>query len=107
MSTGEELRDAGIARATQAANRRNAGWSEDAFTAAKLYIDEARGREFMAEDVRSFAERALGLPVAPDARAWGGVMAKVAKLGFVRRVDFRPSANPQAHKRPTAVWKAV
>lgn len=96
--------ETGMARAAARADRNAPNWTQDAFAALRLFLDEKPG-EFMSEDVRSFAERTMGLIPAPDPRAWGSVMRRASNQGLVIQVAFRPSSNPQAHTRPTAVWR--
>lgn len=103
-------RDAGIATAIDHADAVTPAWSERAFVELQAAIAMRRranpGLTFMAEDVRRFAER-RGLPAPPDPRAWGGVLQRAARAGLIVKAGYGESANPQAHLRPTAMWKVV
>lgn len=94
-----------ITRAVKRADRKVTDWSKDAYTALTLYIDAHPAREFMVEEVRSWAEGGLGLTSPPDARAWGGIMQRANRAKLVQSMGYRPSGNVHAHNRPTAVWK--
>lgn len=105
--SGQIAAEAAITRATTAANRKMPGWSDDAYQALGLFIEKVAGEEFMAEDVRAWAEGQGLLDVAVEPRAWGGVFRRAVAAGAVRKIGYRASGNSQAHVRPTAVWKAA
>lgn len=101
----EAARDTGVKRASTRADRKVSDWSKDAYSALALYIDAYPSREFMAEDVRAWAETGLGLQPPPDPRAWGGIMQRANRAKLLAHMGYRPSGNARAHLRPTAVWK--
>jgi len=80
-------------------------WSERAYQMMVSIIAGATGA-FMTEDIRDRAED-LGLPTPPDPRAWGGVVNRARSNGLIVMNGYAPSSNPQAHRRPTTVWKAT
>lgn len=106
------LRDAAIALAVEHADDVEPRWSDVAY-GLLLQVIQLRKRTprcetpFMAEDVRRWAERTRGLPSPPDARAWGGVFQRAARAKVIERAGFGESRNPQAHLRPTALWRAL
>lgn len=103
--TGTALRDQGIARAEDHAERESPGWSDRALGMLRQYAAEIGGR-FQAEDVRAFA-KARGLEDAPSARAWGGVIVRARRMGVIKFVGYENVKNKLAHATPAAVWEAV
>ena len=95
-------RDVGIQAALDNADFDSKGWSEKALEFVKSYP----GTQFQTEDVRQYATRG-GLPLPPNARAWGGVIVRAARLKLIRRVGYRPVSNANAHCTPAAVWEKV
>lgn len=62
-----------------------------------------RGGEFSTDDVWT---RLDGQP--PEPRALGATMMSLARLGVIRRTGkYVPSARPECHARPVAVWEGV
>lgn len=98
LELGAQLRDEGIQRAVDHADREKPKWSDLAYQA----LLGMRG-EFTSEDVRIQAEYD-GLPKPPDARAWGGVVKRALKAGHIRFLRYGKSCNPFAHQRPVSVW---
>lgn len=96
------LRDEGINRAAAHADRTSRGWSDQAFA---FLVDFPR-KEFMAEDVREWAE-SHGLPKPPSARAWGAIIVRARREGVIRPSGFANVKNPRAHRTPARVWKKV
>jgi len=101
--TGMELRDAGMERAVTHANDVAPSWSDQAFDFLRDYITGVS--EFMAEDLRQASSGIV--PAPPSLRAWGSVISRAAKGGFIRRVGFRSVSNPLAHCTPASVWTPV
>lgn len=99
--TGTELRDTGIRRAVDNADRVNGSWSDGAYNL--LVTIAGAGLEFMVEDVRKFAE-SVNFPVPPSARAWGAIAVKAVKAGVIRRVGYSQVKNPKAHGTPASLW---
>ena len=102
--TGQELRDIGIERAVDHANRVVENWSDKAYAFFLMFLDRHQG-QFMAEYVRAAAAGIV--PDPPDARAWGGILAKAAKDGKIKSLGYVPQHNPQAHRSPKNVWVKI
>lgn len=100
----EVARDHAIASAVAHADAEAPGWSDKAYALLAEYARSVNG-EFLAEDVRHWAETRRGLPAPPDNRAWGGVFKKAVRGGVVQRTGYAASKNTHAHCRPCAVWK--
>lgn len=75
---------------------------EEALGFLQQYIDKVGG-QFMASDVREFAEK-NGFSVNCDTRVWGAVMNAASKSGIIRHAGYAKSNNPKAHKSPMSVW---
>jgi hypothetical protein len=98
------LRDRGIKRSKQNADVQIDQWSEKAFTFLKEFISLAE-YPFMAEDVRNHPD--CTVPEPPSKRAWGAILVRAAKLGLIRRVGYRETKNPWAHRTPATLWEAT
>jgi len=103
--TGSALRDLGISRAVDHAEREAPGWSTRALEMLRRYVTEVGG-EFMAEQVRSFAKE-QGLPDPVHLRAWGGVVVKARNAGIICCVGTGQVENPNAHCANAAKWTGV
>lgn len=103
VSAARVLRDAGMETAVRHADAVVDGWSERAYQFLLDFIGANPRRRFMAEDVRADAE-AAGLPLPPDNRAWGAVIAKAAKRKLIRRIGFGPQTSITCHCSPKSIW---
>lgn len=97
------LRDDGMQRAVDHANRVSPSWQERAIEHVRAFALEQR--EFMCEEARRFAE-GRGMSPPPDKRAWGAVMMKCAKLGIVEKIGLGYAKDPKVHMNPASVWRA-
>lgn len=104
FKNGAELRDEGIKRAVDHADRVEERWSDRAFELFKEYI-RAR-RVFMTEDVRMWAHKDRDLPLPPDGRAWGAVTVRAVKQRLIRRIGYAPMKSPNCHQDPKPVWQS-
>jgi hypothetical protein len=59
----------------------------------------------MVEDVRKSAIGTVEEP--PSLRAWGSIIVKASKNGFIKRVGYKQVNNPLAHKTPASLWAIV
>lgn len=98
LAAGRALRDQGVARANGAAD---AEWK----AAAVWALDEliAEGNDFTADDIW------VRVGFKPDEpRALGGILTAASKRGLIRQTgERRPSARPEHHAFPMAVWRPV
>jgi len=100
-----EAAETGMALAEDKANRDRWGWSDDAMHGIEMYCLAHADDQFLAEQVRAWAE-GMGLVDAPDnGRAWGAVFKKAARLGVIRRVGYAPSKS--SNLAPKCLWSAV
>lgn len=92
--------DNGMQRAVDHAEEKVQSWSDIACTFLIQYIKS--GKEFMVEDVRKASAGIV--PEPPSLRAWGGVIRRAAKAGFIYRVGYKKVSNVKAHATPASVW---
>lgn len=100
------LRDQGIQRAQDKAEKDSPGWKLAAFHMIVEFINQHYG-EFMCEDIRSFAamDDSFDLPVR--GQAWAGPLRDVKEAGLIRFVRYQPIKSKAGHGRPGAVWQKV
>lgn len=100
---GEFLRNEGMQRAIEKADKDHVNWSTKAF---EFLINYSKlNREFMTEDVRIASVGILEQP--ENGRAWGGVVVRAAKAGLIIRKGFMNVKNHKAHCTPASVWKRI
>lgn len=100
---GAKLRDEGMKKAEESAERKEFGWSDKAMIYVEKYC--RMFDEFTGESVRIYAE-AMGIPEPPHKRAWGAIMLKAAKRGLIRKIGTQSVSNPKAHCAIATLWKA-
>lgn len=98
------LRDEGMARSADHAERVNPGWQDRAVSFIRSYA--ITHEQFMCEGARRYAEaRGIGSP--PDKRAWGTAMIKAAKASIVKKVGLAYATDPKVHMNPASLWKSL
>lgn len=95
-------RDAGIARAMGHADRVNGDWSERAFVAMRSRLGYME--RFTCEDMR---EACSEIQTPPDARAWGGIMLRAARAGFIVQDGWTIARAANVHCSPARVWRSI
>jgi len=96
-------RAVGIARAADKADRDHEGWQDEAVSAVRKYLAQHPGRQFLAEDVRAWCE-AMGIIDAPEnERAWGAVMRRAAKDGYICKIGYAPARS--SNLSPKVLWE--
>lgn len=103
IQQGEALKEEGMRRAVDHANRETLSWSQRALAAVKAAA--ILNPHITTEGVAAWAYK-RGLPQPPDPRAWGSVMRSAVIRGIVLGDGYEKSANPRAHRRPVQVWKS-
>lgn len=95
------LRDKGMQRAVEHADRVEDGWGQVAYSAVRQFlVRQPPFRSFTTEDVREWAK----LKEPPDRRAWGAVMVRAVRGGLIHKVGYRPHRDPSRHKGVSTVW---
>lgn len=103
VSAARILRDAGMSAAIQHADAVSEGWSDRAYSVLVDFVGANPSRAFMAEDVRASAEKE-GLPLPPDNRAWGGVVARDARAKVIRRMGYGAQKSVTCHCSLKSTW---
>ena len=104
IKQARKLRDGGVEKAEEHAEREWTDWKEKAYEFLKYFLDNHNG-PFMAEEVRSLAAY-QDFPLPPSARAWGGIIIRAAKEGLIVRMGIQKVKNKKAHCANAAVWMA-
>ena len=102
--TGRELRDEGMARAVEHADAIYPEWSDVALSLLRTWCASRIGQQFLAETPRGALEKML--PVPPDKRAWGAVMLRAAKAGYIEKVGYGACQAPNVHRSICTMWRA-
>jgi len=100
----KKLRDDGMKRAIDHAEKDYPGWKDMAFGYLKEYLTRSNAVEFTGERVRIFAE-SEGFIKPPDKRAWGSVMTRGAKAGLIVKIGWTTASDPKVHKNPVSLWR--
>ena len=105
--TGEALRDEGIQRAADHAERVYPNWTAHAYAALEDFLTigkYAHGATFTSEDVREHAAT-LKLPEPPNNRAWGAVFKKAGSSGLLTKRGTTTARAPGVHCSIITVWR--
>lgn len=104
MNQSRQNRDEGIKNAVSHADAEIKEWSSKAYTFfIDQYLKHNVDGHFKAEDVRDYAQQ-VKFPLPPHARAWGGIMIKAKKDGFIEKVGIGPVRNAKAHCANAGTW---
>lgn len=102
--TADELKELGITRAIEHADRVVESWSENAY---RLFTDFCKTvTELKTEDARIYAE-SQGIEEPPTKRAWGAITLKAARAGVIIKKGVVYSTNPKCHMGFTTTWEVV
>lgn len=102
--SGKALKIKGIQKSLDTAERVNPGWQDKAYSFLCEFVKNNAG-EFLAEDVRNASKGFVPDPVSK--RAWGGIIAKAAHKGIIKRIGYDQVTNPTAHQACASVWQRV
>jgi hypothetical protein len=100
----EVLRDDGMRRAVDHADRVAPQWSEQALDAVRAF--SLTRDHITSEQVRQWAEKD-GLSAPPDGRAWGAIMRRAAKEGLIRKIGWTTATDPKVHCNPVSLWEVL
>lgn len=98
MSTGQQLRDAGIDQVLDNA----AAWADEVGLAFQWWLRTEAPEEFALEDFRACVER-YGIGQPHHVNAWGGLAKKFADR--ITPIGYTTSVRPQAHARVTRTYR--
>ena len=100
------LRDEGMDRAVDHAERCNPYWQVFAMDYLKGYLDEIGSKPFMGEDFRKWSEE-QGLQKPPTGRAYGAVIMRAHRKGLIRSIGYSQTTNPTAHCAIASIWQST
>lgn len=96
-----QAHDAGINLAVSHADAICEGWSDLASDFLLEYIKTHS--VFMAEEVRIASEWVV--PEPPHTRSWGAIFVRASKAGYIKRIGYKQTNNPKAHRTPATLWE--
>ena len=99
----ETLRNLGISKALESAEKKSPGWNDTAFLALKDFVRRRR-TPFLIEEVREWARE---VPNPPSKRAWGAVAVRAARAGIIEKAGFMLTTSPKSHRTPATLWQAL
>ncbi len=99
--TGKELKDIGMQRAVDHADRVVDSWSDKAYKLLKIYII-TKLTAFQCEDFRGWCKNKIEEP--PSKRAFGAVIVRAKKNLLIKHVGYGVVENPKAHRTPASIW---
>lgn len=102
---GVALRDEGMARAADKADRHEENWTEQAQAMLKQFLKSWQFDEFISEEAQLWmVERGLRQPASQN--AWGSVFLTAARRGVIEKTgQYRNAIRPRAHARAVPVYK--
>ncbi len=96
------LRDLGIERSADHAEREHEGWKK---LALERFIAYAKTHEeFITEDVRAAN---ADIPEPPDRRAWGHIARAALKAGHIVKAGYREAKDPKVHCSINTLWRSL
>lgn len=105
IATGEDLYHAGITKAAEHADKLSDHWNDDAYKILLEFVSKF-DIEFMAEDIRQYAEEQRKFTAPASSRAWGGVIIRAKNNKIIESIGVRSVKNKRAHCANATIWKA-
>ena len=103
IKEGERLRDEGLARAVDKADRDCEKWSDRVYQLFKGWLkDKPTNYEFMTEDFRRQNKDLIDQP--ENLRAFGFICPKATREGLIRFVGNQKTKNSKSHRTPAGLW---
>ena len=104
---GESLKQQGLLRAIEHADKTSPQWSQRAYNVAVEYVKSQlrSGENFKTEDIRIWAYLSDKIHRPPHERAWGAVCINMAKEGLIEKIGLGSVTNPKAHGAIATLWK--
>lgn len=108
IAEGERLRDRGMQRAVDHADKETPQWSVKAYNLFLTWLKEGRPRKhFKGEDFRIYCELGELIEKPPSDRAYGSIMIRAAKAGLIKKIGHATTVNPKAHRCFCSLWEKV
>lgn len=96
------LAEEGMARVKSSTEKALPGWSDMALEKVRRFA--AANEQFTVEVVKEQAYLD-GLPKPPNESAWGPVMKRASKAGWITFVGFAATHQASRHGLPNRLWK--
>lgn len=96
-------RDVGMERVIDHADRVNTGWSEDCLNLLRLFLVQQCGQPFLTEDFKRWTVGRIDPP--PDGRAYGPVIMRAKREGFIRTVGVAKATTSNLSLKP--IWQSI
>lgn len=101
---GKELKEKGMQKALENAERVNPGWKKECYELFKRFV-VGQVEPFKMEDFREWVKGLLSSP--PSLRAYGSITVRAKKEGLIRHVGYTQVDNPKAHRANTSLWAKI
>jgi hypothetical protein len=102
IPTSKHLRDKGIKKAFNHAEKINNGWSEKALSFLEEYCKTHH--RFSGEMVRIEARGKV--PEPPSLRSWGSILLTGSRKGWINQVGYVHVQTPSSHCANAALWES-
>lgn len=108
IEEGQRLREEGIQRATDHADKVHEAWTQRAFNVAVEYLnDQPHIHRFQVEDVRFWAYNRNKIEKPPSERAWTTIVTSLKKAGRIRQARYATTISPKAHGAISTLWEKM
>lgn len=104
LPLGRQLKEKGIQRAVDNAERVNPGWKEKCYELFKRFV-VGQVKPFKVEAFREAVKEQLEEP--PHLRAFAFVVVKAKKEGLIKHVGYTQVDNPTSHRANCSLWQRV
>lgn len=102
--TGRQLKEKGIQKSLDTAERVNPGWADSCYWFFKYWIRYQK-RPFKMETFREWAKDLIDAP--PSLRSFGAIVRRAKKEGLIKHVGYTQTENPKAHEANCSLWQRV
>lgn len=104
INFGKTLKEKGMKRSLESAERVNPGWQEKAYWYFKYWIRYQK-QPFKMESFREWCKDLI--PEPPSLRAFGAIVRRAKKEGLIKHIDYTQTENPKSHQANCSLWQRV
>lgn len=102
--SGKKLKELGIQKSLDTAERVKPGWSDQCYRFFKIWIKK-QTKPFKVESFRESVRGVINDP--PSLRTFGAIVIRAKKDKLIKHVGYTQVDNPKAHKANISLWKRV
>lgn len=102
--SGKTLKEKGMAKALDTANKVIPGWGEECYRFFKIWIRKQR-KPFKMESFRESIQGVISDP--PSLRTFGAIARRAKKEGLIKHIDYTQTENPKSHAANCSLWAKV